>query len=96
MYFNLERNNEQLPEFVTLSFTIDVMREVMGEAGKVMGDIITKKKSELGLSNEEFKSKIGSDEELQKTILEDYMKELDVKRQEILEKNKIDKAVGNG
>lgn len=70
------------------------MREVMGEAGKVMTSIITKKKTELNITdNNEFKTKISTDEDLQKTILEDYMKELDVKRQEILEKNNIDKAV---
>ena len=68
----------------------------MGEAGKVMTSIITKKKAELNITdNNEFKTKISTDEDLQKTILEDYMKELDVKRQEILEKNNIDKAVWN-
>ena len=68
----------------------------MGEAGKVMTSIISKKKGELNIAdNDEFKTKISTDEDLQKTILEDYMKELDVKRQEILEKNNIDKAVWN-
>lgn len=72
------------------------MREVMGEAGKVMTSIISKKKGELNIAdNDEFKTKISTDEELQKSILEDYMKELDTKRQEILEKNNIDKAVWN-
>ena len=66
----------------------------MGEAGKVMTSIISKKKGELNIAdNDEFKTKISTDEELQKSILEDYMKELDTKRQEILEKNNIDKAV---
>lgn len=68
----------------------------MGEAGKVMTSIISKKKGELNIAdNDEFKTKISTDEELQKSILEDYMKELDTKRQEILEKNNIDKAVWN-
>ena len=72
------------------------MREVMSEAGKVMTSIISKKKGELNIAdNDEFKTKISTDEELQKSILEDYMKELDTKRQEILEKNNIDKAVWN-
>lgn len=68
----------------------------MSEAGKVMTSIISKKKGELNIAdNDEFKTKISTDEELQKSILEDYMKELDTKRQEILEKNNIDKAVWN-
>ena len=72
------------------------MREVMSEAGKVMTSIISKKKGELNIAdNDEFKTKISTDEELQKSILEDYMKELNTKRQEILEKNNIDKAVWN-
>lgn len=88
--------NQQLPEFVTLSFTIDVMREVMGEAGQVMNSVISRKKAELGItSTEELKNKISNDEEFQKSILEDYMKDLDVKRTEILEKYKIDKAVSD-
>ena len=61
-----------------------------------MTSIISKKKGELNIAdNDEFKTKISTDEELQKSILEDYMKELDTKRQEILEKNNIDKAVWN-
>lgn len=81
---------------MTLSFTIDVMREVMGEAGQVMNSVISRKKAELGItSTEELKNKISNDEEFQKSILEDYMKDLDVKRTEILEKYKIDKAVSD-
>lgn len=66
----------------------------MGKASDVMNGIISKKKAEMGItSNDDFKAKIGSDEECQKSILEEYMKELDVKRTEILEKYNIDKAV---
>lgn len=73
------------------------MREVMGQAAEVMNAIVTKKKAEMNIvDNEEFKTKIGNDEEFQKMILEEYMKELDVKRTEILERHNIDKAVGDG
>lgn len=72
------------------------MREVMGEAGQVMSSVISRKKAELGIiSNDDFKTKMSEDEELQKSIMEDYLKDLDVKRTEILDKYKIDKAVGD-
>lgn len=84
----------QLPEFVTLAFTLDVMREVMGEAGAVLAEVIKAKKAELGITDaEEFKKKIESDEEVQKSVMEEYMEKLDGKRTAILEKHNIDKAV---
>ena len=80
---------------MTLSFTIEVMREVMGQAGEVMNTIVSNKKAEMNIVyTEEFKNKISNDEEFQKSILEEYMKVLDEKRTEILERHNIDKAVG--
>lgn len=69
----------------------------MGQAGEVMNAIVSKKKAELNIvDTEEFKNKISNDEEFQKSILEEYMKVLDDKRTEILERHNIDKAVGAG
>ena len=79
---------------MTLAFTLDVMREVMGEAGAVLADVIKAKKAEMGITDPaEFKKKIENDEELQKSVMEQYMEKLDVKRTAILEKYNIDKAV---
>ena len=79
---------------MTLAFTLDVMREVMGEAGAVLADVIKAKKAEMGITDAaEFKNKIENDEELQKSVMEQYMEKLDVKRTAILEKYNIDKAV---
>ena len=67
------------------------MREVMSEAGSVLADVIKAKKEEMGITDAEaFKKEIESNEEVQKSIME----ELDVKRTAILEKHNIDKAVG--
>ena len=86
--------DNQLPEFVTLAFTLDVMREVMGEAGNVLAEVIKAKKAELGITDpEEFKKKLKNDEEVQKSVMEEYMEKLDGKRTAILEKHNIDKAV---
>lgn len=79
---------------MTLAFTLDVMREVMGEAGAVLADVIKAKMAEMGITDAaEFKSKIENDEEIQKSVMEQYMEKLDVKRAAILEKYNIDKAV---
>ncbi|KAK8811027.1 hypothetical protein AV274_4411 [Blastocystis sp. ATCC 50177/Nand II] len=86
--------DNQLPEFVTLAFTLDVMREVMGEAGNVLAEVIKAKKAELGITDpEEFKKKLENDEEVQKSVMEEYMEKLDGKRTAILEKHNIDKAI---
>lgn len=67
----------------------------MGQAGEVMNTIVSNKKAEMNIvDTEEFKNKISNDEEFQKSILEEYMKVLDEKRTEILERHNIDKAVG--
>lgn len=70
------------------------MREVMGEAGNVLAEVIKAKKAELGITDpEEFKKKLENDEEVQKSVMEEYMEKLDGKRTAILEKHNIDKAV---
>ena len=49
----------------------------------------------MGITDAEaFKKEIESNEEVQKSIMEEYMTKLDVKRTAILEKHNIDKAVG--
>ena len=79
---------------MTLEFTINIMSEVMSQAADIMNAVVAKKKIEFAIEDgEAFKAKVSEDEDFQRVILEEYMKELDVKRTEILEKNGIDKAV---
>lgn len=84
----------QLPEFMTLSYTLEVMKEVMSKAAEVMADVVKTEKEKAGIEDmEEFKKQVGQNEEIQKAVFETYMTNLDVKRTEILEKYHIDKAV---
>ena len=79
---------------MTLSYTLEVMKEVMTKAGEVMADVLKETKEKSGITdNEEFKKQVGENEELQKTIFESYMTRLDEKRLEILDRFHIDKAV---
>lgn len=83
-----------LPEFMTLSYTLEVMKEVMTKAGEVMAEVVKEMKEKSGIvDNEEFKKQVGENEEMQKTIFENYMTRLDAKRLEILDKFNIDKAI---
>ena len=79
---------------MTLSYTLEVMKEVMTKAGEVMAEVVKETKEKSGITdNEEFKKQVGENEELQKTIFESYMTRLDEKRLEILDRFHIDKAV---
>lgn len=79
---------------MTLSYTLEVMKEVMTKAGEVMAEVVKGTKEKSGITdNEEFKKQVGENEELQKTIFESYMTRLDEKRLEILDRFHIDKAV---
>ena len=79
---------------MTLSYTLEVMKEVMTKAGEVMAEVVKETKEKSGITdNEEFKKQVGGNEELQKTIFESYMTRLDEKRLEILDRFHIDKAV---
>ena len=79
---------------MTLSYTLEVMKEVMTKAGQVMAEVVKETKEKSGITdNEDFKKQVGENEELQKTIFESYMTRLDEKRLEILERFHIDKAV---
>ena len=79
---------------MTLSYTLEVMKEVMTQAGEVMAEVVKETKEKSGITdNEEFKKQVGENEELQKTIFESYMTRLDEKRLEILDRFHIDKAV---
>ncbi|KAK8799755.1 hypothetical protein WA538_000599 [Blastocystis sp. DL] len=83
-----------LPEFMTLSYTLEVMKEVMSKAAEVMADVVKTEKEKAGIEDmEEFKKQVGQNEEIQKAVFETYMTNLDVKRTEILEKYHIDKAI---
>ena len=83
-----------LPEFMTIELTKKVSEEVMNAASKILTEVIRAKKEELGITDsEEFKTRVEHDDELQKTIFEKYMSDLDVKRTEILEKYNMDKAI---
>lgn len=82
---------------MTLSYTLEVMKEVMTKAGEVMAEVVKETKEKSGITdNEEFKKQVGENEELQKTIFESYMTRLDEKRLEILDRFHIDKAVRSG
>lgn len=82
---------------MTLSYTLEVMKEVMTKAGEVMAEVVKEMKEKSGIvDNEEFKKQVGENEEMQKTIFENYMTRLDAKRLEILDKFNIDKAVSDG
>ena len=79
---------------MTLSYTLEVMKEVMTKAGEVMAEVVKETKEKSGITdNEEFKKQVGENEELQKTIFESYMTRMDEKRLEILDRFHIDKAV---
>lgn len=79
---------------MTLSYTLEEMKEVMTKAGEVMAEVVKETKEKSGITdNEEFKKQVGENEELQKTIFESYMTRLDEKRLEILDRFHIDKAV---
>ena len=79
---------------MTLSYTLEGMKEVMTKAGEVMAEVVKETKEKSGITdNEEFKKQVGENEELQKTIFESYMTRLDEKRLEILDRFHIDKAV---
>ena len=79
---------------MTLSYTLEVMKEVMTKAGEVIAEVVKETKEKSGITdNEEFKKQVGENEELQKTIFESYMTRLDEKRLEILDRFHIDKAV---
>ena len=81
---------------MTLSYTLEVLKEVMTKAGEVMAEVVKETKEKSGITdNEEFKKQVGENEELQKTIFESYMARLDEKRLEILDRFHIDKAVWN-
>lgn len=78
-----------------MDLTIKVCGEIVGKSAATMSEVMEEKQKELGAASlSEVAKRMETDEALQQSIMESYMQKLDVLRQEILKKYKIDKAVG--
>lgn len=72
-----------------------VCGEIVGKSAATMREVMEERQKELGAASiPEVAKRMETDEALQQSIMESYMQKLDVLRQEILKKYKIDKAVG--
>lgn len=72
-----------------------ICEEIVGKSAATMSEVMEEKRKELGVATvQELAKRMDSDEALQQSVMESYMQKLDVQRQEILKKYKIDKAVG--
>lgn len=78
-----------------MELTMKVCSEIVGKSATTMSEVMEEKRKELGAASlPDVAKRMETDEALQQSIMESYMQKLDVLRQEILKKYKIDKAVG--
>lgn len=80
---------------MTMELTMKICEEIVGKSAATMSEVMEEKQKELGAASiPDLAKQMETNEELQQSIMESYMQKLDVQRQEILKKYKIDKAVG--